>query len=484
MIRAWLLFAVLAIGMAPAFGQVSGCRTSPVGAVSSYCASEAFVTRSRGSVALQSFASLPACSGTTEGSEAGVSDSTTAIFGATITGGGSNHVLAYCNGTNWTVAGGGKPNTVNQFTANHTTLPSDCGQTIQMGSGSSWPLTLTLQASPLSNGFTAPCPIAIVGQASRGIKLSGFTPLDLTSPNMLWPTKSFSINLAADGNWYLTGTDGRWKIPNNTKLYMSVVGGDDTSDCLAVGNPCATFQQTLRTNTKDYYDLTAQSAFPQCMLTVQLADNRSSGVSYGLAHIAFGPVGHEGRGTICIVGNSSTPSNVVISDSGGGNIAAFGGGLNVQVSNLQIGWEGATSPTANAGVDAEDGANIWLQTGVIFGTTTAAQIAAGNNGSVTALQNFSVVGGGGNLVGNFGGRVDLSGMTVTFSNNPAYTQQTVTGFAGSTTLLSGVTWTNGGTVTGTKYFCRGATTVETDTGSGASIPGSVAGSTGTGCVVF
>jgi hypothetical protein len=50
------------------------------------------------------FASLPACSSTIEGSRGAISDSSTNTWGATVTGGGSNHVLAYCDGTNWTVA--------------------------------------------------------------------------------------------------------------------------------------------------------------------------------------------------------------------------------------------------------------------------------------------------------------------------------------------------------------------------------------------
>jgi hypothetical protein len=50
------------------------------------------------------FASLPTCSSSIEGSRGAVSDSTTNAWGATVTGGGSNHVLAYCDGTNWTVA--------------------------------------------------------------------------------------------------------------------------------------------------------------------------------------------------------------------------------------------------------------------------------------------------------------------------------------------------------------------------------------------
>lgn len=39
-----------------------------------------------------------------EGMMIAVTDSSTAVWGATITGGGANHVLAYYNGTNWTVA--------------------------------------------------------------------------------------------------------------------------------------------------------------------------------------------------------------------------------------------------------------------------------------------------------------------------------------------------------------------------------------------
>lgn len=52
----------------------------------------------------QIFSALPGCNATYEGSVAPVTDSTTATWGATITGSSTNHVLAYCDGTNWTVA--------------------------------------------------------------------------------------------------------------------------------------------------------------------------------------------------------------------------------------------------------------------------------------------------------------------------------------------------------------------------------------------
>lgn len=72
-------------------------------------------TTTWGTLTPTTFSLLPACSGTVlypgggsrspEGSYATISDSSTNTWGATITGGGSNHVLGYCDGTNWTVAG-------------------------------------------------------------------------------------------------------------------------------------------------------------------------------------------------------------------------------------------------------------------------------------------------------------------------------------------------------------------------------------------
>jgi hypothetical protein len=49
------------------------------------------------------YSALPVCGSSTEGQLASVTDASSATNGATFTGGGSNHILGYCNGTNWTV---------------------------------------------------------------------------------------------------------------------------------------------------------------------------------------------------------------------------------------------------------------------------------------------------------------------------------------------------------------------------------------------
>ena len=50
------------------------------------------------------YAALPVCNTSNEAMTSGVVDSTTDIFGAPIQGHGGYHVLAYCDGTAWTVA--------------------------------------------------------------------------------------------------------------------------------------------------------------------------------------------------------------------------------------------------------------------------------------------------------------------------------------------------------------------------------------------
>jgi hypothetical protein len=49
------------------------------------------------------FATFPACAAGTEGLEEAVTDSTTATWGATVTGGGTNHIKMYCDGSAWSV---------------------------------------------------------------------------------------------------------------------------------------------------------------------------------------------------------------------------------------------------------------------------------------------------------------------------------------------------------------------------------------------
>ena len=79
-----------------------GGTSSAFGAL---CRAGTAISTRRADNTVGTFATTTACAAGLEGGITVVTDSNTAIWGATIAGGGANRVLAYCNGTNWTVAG-------------------------------------------------------------------------------------------------------------------------------------------------------------------------------------------------------------------------------------------------------------------------------------------------------------------------------------------------------------------------------------------
>ena len=79
---------------------VSALKLSSAGA--SFPAGQSSLTQTLTPTA---FGSVPTCAAGTEGMLAEVNDSNTATWGATVAAGGTDKVLAHCNGTVWTVAG-------------------------------------------------------------------------------------------------------------------------------------------------------------------------------------------------------------------------------------------------------------------------------------------------------------------------------------------------------------------------------------------
>lgn len=72
------------------------------------------------------YSSLPNCIAGIEGQIAAVTDSSTATPGRVITGGGTNHVQAYCNGFTWAVAAGAPPGGTTTLSQAFTICASGC----------------------------------------------------------------------------------------------------------------------------------------------------------------------------------------------------------------------------------------------------------------------------------------------------------------------------------------------------------------------
>jgi hypothetical protein len=393
----------------------------------------------------------------------------------TIISDGTNYLVAFD-----TASGGVLHNTRVAKTAAYTLTNADKGCTIDLGGTAFYTLTVGA-ASGFDDNFSC---MIINSDTGRGKTIAANGVANF----ILWPGQT--ITLFNDNNvWKVSPSSQRWKVPNGTTIYVDVLAGANTNDGLASGSGGAvqTLAQAIRTIVKDQWDLSGSSSSPTPLVKVKLADNATAGVpstAYSLAHIAFTPVGNEGRLTILIEGNTSNPENVVISDTSGASVGAYGF-VNVQISGVQLGQTGAGSPVANAGVQASDGANVRIFSTCNFGACSNAQISALNGSRVVLDANIAVTGSAQYLAfAQNQGMVDFQSKTVTFSNSPAYSQQTISVLELSIVKVDSVTWTNGGTVTGTKYNARYNSVIVTGTGSGSVIPGTTStGSSSSGAQV-
>ncbi len=186
----------LALCTAPIMGQGSQCRTSPVGASTYYCASEAFVTNSSG------FSGTP--------------DSETGNISITSTN-------------------------------------NKCGMLILASGGQN---TITL-SSP--SGFPTKCIITVKDDevysgigTGRGKILGGF-PADIFPT--LYPGQTLMIAVNAAGSaWTTIINPGRWKIPTSAELCVRQ-DGNDANDGLGIGAAdCLATPQTALVNIGQQWD--------------------------------------------------------------------------------------------------------------------------------------------------------------------------------------------------------------------------------------
>lgn len=251
------------------------------------------------------------------------------------------------------------PGFMNSFTVSHAIAPADCGGIVQMGSGAQTGLTLTLPASPLSNGFTGPCPVTIIGQASRAIILSGFSGLALTSPNMLWPTKSFSVAINSAGAWALTAPDGRYRPLGTLTLTVDTSGSDAAGDGLGVGG-ATSFRniQTCMNAISNFFDFTATGSQPTCGPTV--GQTFTEALTWAWPPVGTNTLNLAGQGGAFILRSPSAAP------------ALFAGnGANIQLTNITITGTGAGCGTGCIHVSMHNASVVEPLAGVTCDNTGA-----------------------------------------------------------------------------------------------------------------
>lgn len=288
------------------------------------------------------------------------------------------------------LAGLGVPtNTLNSKITNYTIANTDCGKTVQMGTGATGQLTVTL---PSVSGFDGKCVVTILnGDAysqgvSRGKVLSGF-PADVFY--ILFPGQVLEMGIV-NGAWKTLQPTGRW-MQGGVWLYVnsSTSGGDTNNDCLSSATPCQTINHAL--NGILYPRVDSVQASPTIWLAgaqiyneCVIAQGQLVGINVGFIKALSG------------TGLSGGPTWKPAVSCPGNSLFQNGDGAEWELQNILMTNAGGTSGIY--GYFGHQTAIVDFLSGMNFGTFPGAAPIGGDNNTMVNLNGtggYSITGGGG-----------------------------------------------------------------------------------------
>jgi hypothetical protein len=286
----------------------------------------------------------------------------------------------------------------------------------------------------------------------------------------------FHFKVSADGSTWreaivIDRSTGAVSMPLTTKrelltanrTYYVRSDGSDSNTGLAntSGGAFLTVQKAVNT-------IAATLDLGGYAVTVQIADGTYTG-AVSLKEV----VGYSAPGCLVIQGNNSTPANVVISTTSANCFAASSIRAVWDIKDLKM-----QTTTGGSCLVVSD-ASIRFGN-VNFGSCASSHMALQNRSAISALSNYAVSGGASAHVNNIGiSFCDLQGRTITFSNSPAISFFMICNY-GAQSWVHAMTFTNGGTVTGTRYSASSNGVIFTNAGGASYLPGNTGGSTATG----
>lgn len=299
-------------------------------------------------------------------------------IGVTSFGGASGAILTgvglSLSGSTVSVTGAGSTNIQ---TISYTIATSDCGKTVQSGTGTTGFLTLTL---PSTSGFTEGCTVIVKnGDTGRGKLLVGFPTLFTNGQSVLWQTQSGTVQVV-NGAWTTIVRPGRLKLPNGAfNVFADFINGNDANDCLVqTSGACKTGQHAAYLACNEF-DLSGSDA-AQTLYRVTFAATTADTV--GVHYSCPTPPGAQGGAAFEFVGAASTATIAAV------GLDAIGVFVNatVQISNLTL------NSTTGACVTSDLGAQVYVLDGVTFGACASGHMVASNNSSIYLMNNYIISG--------------------------------------------------------------------------------------------
>lgn len=182
-----------------------------------------------------------------------------------------------------------------------------------------------------------------------------------------------------------------------------------------------------------------------------------------------------GAGTITISGDTTTPSNVVISTTNAACLSVSGYGTKLSIQGVKL-----QTTTSGNGITVTTGGFVTISGNIEYGACVTHQNQIDFGGILKVVIVSYIISGGSNThwyIGA-GGLVWAQAITWTLSGTPAFAQAFVLAAGGQ---LYGINYTvASGSATGTRYSVTMNGVVNTNGGGATAFPGNAAGATATG----
>jgi hypothetical protein len=363
-----------------------------------------------------------------------------------------------------TTSAGVDANVLNARTSAYSLQTTDCGKTLSLGGGALY--TLTVGAA---SGFPATCTV-VVSNADTG-RAKTMTINGVSFPNLgfLWPLQTFTLK-NENNVWTIVNPPGRWVLPGSTVFNVSP-SGSNSNDCLGTTTgACLTinFTSALISQVVD-----AANQYLQIQLdcsgapTTYTASNRLK-PAYGA------PSGNNPSANInpTLTGSTSTPSNCVLTSSGGATLQLIGNSVwNVQ--GISLANTDGSSPCLL--IDQQS----WLRyNAMIFNSCN------GTSGNDIVVEDQSGAEMAGNVTINNNAAMHVYSInqgTFVWSSGVITCNGAlaITNFTGSSInsaqQWAGVTFSGCGSVTGNRYSATLGGGVNTNGGGATFFPGNAGG---------
>lgn len=339
------------------------------------------------------------------------------------------------------------------------------------GSGTAALMTVTAAARTVLDDATVGAMLTTLGGQPLDAELTAVAGLTSAADRLPYFTGSGTAALATFTTFARTLVDdadastarttlGVRDVLSAARTYYVRTDGSNSNTGLAntAGGAFLTIQKAI--DTALTLDLSGYA------LTIQVA----AGTYTGTISVTSPFVG----GLVSLVGDTTTPSNVVLSHSAYGAFTV-GGGATLGVGGFKIANSAASS--LGNGMLVNNAASVTL-TQMEWGACTRAHIEIASRGRVSVGANFTISGNSPYhwLVSN--GDLVLSGIAATLTGTPAFATSFVD--ASSVSCVTAFSFTFSGSGTGKRYNATLNAVINTFGGGASYFPGNSAGATATG----